>query len=162
MADLRMLTFRAPMTPRLAGRGDRGRPHSAAAAAARAPLSMRKRRRCRVRRMRLMKHARPSSARRLVRRGAARVIKETPAAERDDAGLLNLPDGWYWMAPDGHQQFGPFDSAELARADRARGSVEAIEDDGAIREVERVAGIAESSADVETERAGEDRESSEP
>ena len=111
--------------------------------------------------MQTMKHTHPSSGRRLVRRGAARVIAETPAAERDDAGLLNLPDGWYWAAPDGHQQFGPFDSAELARADRARGSVEAVEDDSAIREVEQVAGIAES-ADVETGRAADDRESPEP
>ena len=112
--------------------------------------------------MQLMKHAHSSAARRLKRRGAARVIAETPVADRGDAGLLNLPDGWYWAAPDGHQQFGPFDSAELARADRARGSVEAVDDDSAIREVERVAGIAESSADVETERAGEERESQVP
>ena len=123
---------------------------------------MRKRRRGSLPTMRVMKPARAPAARRLTRRGAARVIRETPAAERDDAGLLNLPDGWYWVAPDGHQQFGPFDSAELAQADRARGSVEAVEDDGAIREVERVAGIAESAADVETERDADDRESPAP
>jgi hypothetical protein len=111
--------------------------------------------------MHTMKHTPSSLGRRLTRRGAARVIAETPVAERDDAGLLNQPDGWYWEAPDGHQQFGPFDSAELARADRARGSVEAVDDDSAIREVERVAGIAES-ADVETERAEDDRQSPEP
>lgn len=109
-----------------------------------------------------MKHERPSLGRRLVRRGAARVIGETPVAERDDdAGLLSLPDGWYWVAPDGHQQFGPFDSADLARADRARGSVEAVVDDSAVREAEQVAGIA-ASTDAETERAGEDLEFPQP
>jgi len=101
-----------------------------------------------------MKHAHPPLLRRLARRGSARVIAETPAAERDEGdGLLNLPDGWYWTAPDAHQQFGPFDSAELARADRARGSVEAVEDDSGIREAERVAGIADSvDGDAEQSR----------
>jgi hypothetical protein len=90
------------------------------------------------------------------------VITETPAGERDDDGtLLNLPDGWYWLAPDGHQQFGPFDTAELARADQARGSVETVEDDSEVRDVERVAGIAES-ADVETGNSADDLPSSAP
>jgi hypothetical protein len=95
-------------------------------------------------------------------RGAARVIAETPASDREnDDALITLPDGWYWVAPDGHQQFGPFDSAELARADRARGSVESIEDDSAIRQAEQVAGIA-GFADVETEKTREDTESPQP
>jgi hypothetical protein len=104
----------------------------------------------------------PAAGRPLKRRGAARAITETPASERDDdAPLLDLPDGWYWVAPDGHQQFGPFDSAELARADRARGSVESVEDESAVRDMERVAGIAES-ADVETEHSADDLPSSAP
>lgn len=95
-------------------------------------------------------------------RGAARVIAETPASDRENGdALLTLPDGWYWLAPDGHQQFGPFDSAELARADRARGSVESIEDDSAIRQMEQVAGIA-GFADVETETSREDLDSLQP
>lgn len=95
-------------------------------------------------------------------RGAARVIAETPASDREnDDALLTLPDGWYWLAPDGHQQFGPFDSAELARADRARGSIESVEDDSAIRQAEQVAGIG-GFADVETEKTREDTESPQP
>jgi hypothetical protein len=109
-----------------------------------------------------MKPAHTPAGRPQRRRGAGRAIPETPASQRDDdTGLLNLPDGWYWQAPDGHQQFGPFDSAELARADRARGSVEGVEDDSAVRDMERVAGIAES-VDVETDKSDEDRPSSAP
>jgi hypothetical protein len=109
-----------------------------------------------------MKPAHPAGGRPLPRRGATRGIPETPASEReDDAPLLDLPDGWYWVAPDGHQQFGPFDTAEMARADRARGSVESADDESAVRDMERVAGIAES-ADVETENSDEDRPSSAP
>lgn len=109
-----------------------------------------------------MKPVHPRAARPLKGRGAERAIPETPPSERDDAdGLLNLPDGWYWEAPDGHQQFGPFDSAELARADRARGSVESADDESAVRDMERVAGIAES-ADVETEHSADDLPSSAP
>jgi hypothetical protein len=51
--------------------------------------------------------------------GAAAVIEEH-RAEGADEGLVSHPDGWYWVAPDGHQQFGPFASAEEARADRDR------------------------------------------
>ena len=25
------------------------------------------------------------------------------------ARVVEHPDGWYWVAPDGHQQFGPFE-----------------------------------------------------
>jgi len=51
--------------------------------------------------------------------GAAAVIEEH-RAEGADHGIVSHPDGWYWVAPDGHQEFGPFESAEAARADRDR------------------------------------------
>lgn len=59
-------------------------------------------------------HHRPKPRRRV---GAAAVIEERPASTPGD-GLVERPDGWYWVAPDGRQQFGPFDSAEAARANR--------------------------------------------
>jgi hypothetical protein len=31
--------------------------------------------------------------------------------------IVEHPDGWYWIAPDGHQQFGPFDSMEAVIVD---------------------------------------------
>ena len=33
--------------------------------------------------------------------------------------ILVRPDGYYWRAPDGRQEFGPFASVELALADMA-------------------------------------------
>lgn len=58
----------------------------------------------------------------LRRRGAARVIPEAPAVRAGtDAQLVEHPDGWYWIAPDGRQQFGPYASAGEARADFDRG-----------------------------------------
>ncbi len=51
--------------------------------------------------------------------GAAAVIEEH-RAEGADRGIVSHPDGWYWVAPDGHQEFGPFETAEEARADRDR------------------------------------------
>jgi hypothetical protein len=43
-----------------------------------------------------------------------------PADDLGDERLdrvVEHPDGWYWIAPDGHQQFGPFDSMEAVLAD---------------------------------------------
>jgi hypothetical protein len=51
--------------------------------------------------------------------GAAAVIEEHRAADADERLVLH-PDGWYWVSPDRHQQFGPFVSADEARADRDR------------------------------------------
>lgn len=53
--------------------------------------------------------------------GAAAVIEEHRAVDMRDTSLIEHPDGWYWIAPDGRQQFGPFASAEEARADRDAG-----------------------------------------
>lgn len=51
--------------------------------------------------------------------GAAAVIEEH-RPEGADRGIVSHPDGWYWVAAGGHQEFGPFESAEAARADRDR------------------------------------------
>ena len=59
-------------------------------------------------------HHRPKPRRRV---GAAAVIEEQGPSPPGD-GLVERPDGWYWLAPDGRQQFGPFESAEAAIADR--------------------------------------------
>lgn len=88
-------------------------------------------------------------------RGAAPAAG-TPADDAD--GVVEHPDGWYWTAPDGRQQFGPFESCALARADRDRESEEAVNEDMALREAERDIGIADW-IDVET---GEPAEGSSP
>lgn len=61
----------------------------------------------------------PKPMRPLRRLGAAAVIEEH-RADGAEPGVVLHPDGWYWVARDGQQQFGPFPSAEAARADRER------------------------------------------
>ena len=34
----------------------------------------------------------------------------------DSGSVVRHPDGYYWLAPDGHQQFGPFDSYSIVPA----------------------------------------------
>lgn len=83
-------------------------------------------------------------------RGAARVIPESPAAPVLDEGLIEHPDGWYWVAPDGRQQFGPFESCSLARADRDRASEEAVDEAESEREAEQELGVFDAiHADVD-------------
>ena len=90
--------------------------------------------------------ARPAPLR---RRGAARVIPESVPAEpgADETSLLEHPDGWYWVAPDGKQQFGPFETCSLARADRDRygggDGIETVSEAETLRESEQAIGISE-------------------
>jgi len=93
-----------------------------------------------------MKPVKQKKPKPLRRRGAARVIDEAPAVAGtvvDDVGVVERPDGWYWAAPDGHQEFGPFDSRAGARADRDRYSEEALSEGETVQEAEREIGIAD-------------------
>jgi hypothetical protein len=71
--------------------------------------------------------------------------EDGPAGGPDDERLSRVaehPDGWYWTAPDGHQQFGPFDSVEAVLADMDAGA--ASPDAGqTLQETERVLGLGE-------------------
>ncbi len=83
---------------------------------------------------------------------------EARAADVSDdrlARVVNHPDGHYWVALDGHQQFGPFDSIEQALADM---EVEENDFDAAppsLEEVEDALGIS-SWIDPETGLPTED------
>lgn len=81
----------------------------------------------------------------LRRRGAARVIDESSggATFNDDTDLVEHPDGWYWSADGGRQQFGPFASRMLARADRDRYSEQAPSEGETVQEAEREIGIGD-------------------
>lgn len=62
----------------------------------------------------------------------------------DTEGLVQHPDGWYWLAPDGKDQFGPFDTAEEARADMlAAADDEGVEPGETLQEAEDELGIAD-------------------
>lgn len=44
---------------------------------------------------------------------------QAPAPDGTDTpSILARPDGYYWLPPDGHQEFGPFATVELAQANR--------------------------------------------
>jgi hypothetical protein len=76
--------------------------------------------------------------------GAAAVIEETAAPAPDVvAPIVQRPDGYYWIAPDGKQVFGPFDSAAAARADRDAYDEQAPEPGESLKEAEDEIGIAD-------------------
>jgi len=81
----------------------------------------------------------------LRRRGAARVIPEAPApaAGADETAFAERPDGWYWLAPDGQQEFGPFADRQAARADRDRYNEEAPSEGETVQEAEREIGVGD-------------------
>ena len=51
-------------------------------------------------------------------RGIDAVIEPSPADPERVSPIASRADGYYWLAPDGRQEFGPFESYEQARADR--------------------------------------------
>ncbi len=57
--------------------------------------------------------------------------------------LLYHPDGYYWQTPDGKQEFGPFESLELALAHMASASEEAAEPGQTLQEAEDEIGVAD-------------------
>jgi hypothetical protein len=73
-------------------------------------------------------------------KGAARVIEPGPAAT---VAVIQRPDGFYWLAPDGLQAFGPFESPELARADHDAYDEQAPEPGETLEEAERDLGISD-------------------
>jgi hypothetical protein len=85
------------------------------------------------------------TARKPVRRltGSAAAIAAHEADSEALVPIIERPDGFYWIAPDGRQEFGPFSTLEEARADRDRGDDEAPEVGETLREAESEIGIAE-------------------
>jgi hypothetical protein len=59
------------------------------------------------------------------------------------ADVVTHPDGYYWLARDGSQQFGPFASAAEALADMNAAADDALEPGETLEEVERELGMAD-------------------
>jgi len=57
--------------------------------------------------------------------------------------LIQHPDGWYWLADSGRQQFGPYASADEALAEMMAAGEESIEPDESLSEVEQELGISD-------------------
>lgn len=61
-----------------------------------------------------------------------------------DAGaLLRHADGYYWVAPDGRQEFGPFATAQEALDDMYTAADDSIEPGETLEEAERELGLAD-------------------
>lgn len=57
--------------------------------------------------------------------------------------LLHHPNGYYWITPDGKQEFGPFENLELALADMQSASEESAEPGESLQEAEDELGVAD-------------------
>jgi hypothetical protein len=57
--------------------------------------------------------------------------------------IMARPDGFYWSAPDGKQEFGPFESVELALADMTAAEERAPVPGETLQEAENEIGIAD-------------------
>lgn len=74
--------------------------------------------------------------------GAAAVIAEV--VEGEGGRIVQRPDGYHWIALDGRQEFGPFETLELARADMLDATDEDAPQPGeALQDAEREIGFAE-------------------
>ena len=80
---------------------------------------------------------------------AADAADEAPAIEAPSGAIVERPDGYYWQAPEGQGEFGPFETYELARGRRDSAGEEQLEPGEALHEAERDIGINEWM-DVET------------
>jgi len=56
--------------------------------------------------------------------------------------IMLRPDGYYWQAPDGKQEFGPFESLEMTMADMGAADEQAPEPGETLQEAEDEIGIA--------------------
>jgi hypothetical protein len=67
----------------------------------------------------------------------------TDLSPPDSGAVVHHPDGYYWLARDGSQQFGPFASAEEALADMNAADEDALEPEESLEEVEQELGVAD-------------------
>ena len=65
-------------------------------------------------------------------------LREEPAAPTDDedSRVVARPDGFYWVADDGHQEFGPFASAMDALVALRSGIETGLEPDDSLPDVD--------------------------
>lgn len=71
--------------------------------------------------------------------------KELASAQEDVSNpgeIVLRPDGYHWVAPDGRQEFGPFESREDAIADRDANDEEGPSPGETLQEAEDEIGIA--------------------
>ncbi len=75
--------------------------------------------------------------------GKAPSSRPVEADEPSTEPIVARPDGYYWQAPDGHNEFGPFESYEQAYADLHAADSESLEPGESLRDAEDELGIGE-------------------
>jgi len=79
----------------------------------------------------------------VTRAGSEPAVEQTESiADSLVESIMLRPDGYYWQTPDGKQDFGPFESMELALADRGAADEQAPEPGETLQEAEDEIGIA--------------------
>jgi hypothetical protein len=88
--------------------------------------------------------ARPTSTTRSHPAHAAPLPEESLAPSDDESSRVAVrPDGYYWVADDGHQEFGPFATATEALAALRAGIETGLEPDETLEEAESEIGFVE-------------------
>jgi hypothetical protein len=64
-------------------------------------------------------------------------------SEIEMGDIVHRPDGYHWQAPDGKQEFGPFETLELALADMESSGTESPEPGESLQEAENEMGLAD-------------------
>lgn len=77
-----------------------------------------------------------------------RELPEVPADD-ESSRVVARPDGFYWVADDGHQEFGPFPTAMEALAALREGIETGLEPDQTLEEAEAAIGFVEPPKDDE-------------
>jgi hypothetical protein len=68
---------------------------------------------------------------------------EPPADDNVVLTIIERPDGFYWQAPDGRQEIGPFETYEEAEADSEAITEEAVAPGETLHQAEFDIGIAD-------------------
>jgi hypothetical protein len=81
-------------------------------------------------------------------RDAAPLSEELLAPGDDESSrVVARPDGFYWVADDGHQEFGPFPTAAEALVALRSGIETGLEPDETLEEAEQEIGFVDPKAD---------------
>lgn len=78
----------------------------------------------------------------------SRKAKKTAPPTRQDADVaaptvVERPDGYFWIGPRGHEEFGPYETFELAEAARDAVGDEAVAPGDALLQAEKEIGLDE-------------------
>lgn len=70
-----------------------------------------------------------------------KAVSQAPDAENEQ--IVSRPDGYYWVAPDGRQEVGPFESFEDAMNDMQASDAEGPEPGESLQEAESELGMSD-------------------